>query len=183
MPKISKIVFMTGCILAASLLMPAAQASASDMDNAFLEADRNKDGALDEKEFRAHQIIGFDLLDTDDSGTLTTRECENGCITDRYKRDGEAYTEYMFNTINRDGNSLVGEDEYLSYMDEKFRLHDVSQNGLLEESEFYSFYYGKDQRSFIAKKVLTPLFKHLSQAMIRYARPELSRLEKAVLSS
>lgn len=92
------------------------------------------------------------MLDTDDDGALTLRECENGCVTDKYKRDGASYTEYMFGTINRDGNSLLQEDEYLAYMDEKFRLYDRNQSGFLEESEFYSFYHGKDQRKFIAKK-------------------------------
>jgi Ca2+-binding EF-hand superfamily protein len=156
MLSIRKTLLMTGCILATSLTAQTAQVFANGVETAFIESDRNKDGALDEKEFRAHQIIGFDLLDTDEDGNLSISECENGCITDRYKRDGEAYTDYMFSTINSDGNSLVEENEYLSYMDEKFRLHDRNQNGFLEESEFYSFYYGKDQRNFIAKKTIVP---------------------------
>lgn len=153
MPEFTKTVFMIGCFFVASLSAPMARASDSNSNTFFLEADKNKDGVLDEKEFRTHHIIGFDILDIDEDGALTSRECENGCITDRYKRESEIYTEYLFTAINRDGNSIVEEKEYLSYMDEKFRLHDRNQSGFLEEDEFYSFYYGKDQRKFITKKL------------------------------
>ena len=87
MSEFTRAVFMMGCFFAAALLTPIAQASESHSDAAFLEADKNKDGSLDEKEFRAHHIIGFDMLDTDEDGALTSPECKNGCITDRYKRD------------------------------------------------------------------------------------------------
>lgn len=154
--QLGKGILIAGCVLTISLLAPEIHASARGEDAVFQEADKNKNSTLDEKEFRAHLISVFDSLDLNDDGVLTSSECEHGCVSEKYIRDPQAYADYLFSAINRDGNNVVDEAEYLSYMDGKFQLHDRNQNKSLEESEFYAFYHGKDQRNFIAKKTLAP---------------------------
>lgn len=156
MPQIGKIVLIASCAFAVCLFVQEAKASPQGQDMVFQEADKNKSGTLDDNEFRAHLISGFDSLDMDDDGVLTSRECEHGCVTKKYIREAQSYEEYLFSAINRDGNRVVDEAEYLSYMDGKFRLHDRNQNKLLEQGEFYAFYHGKDLRNFIAKKTPAP---------------------------
>ncbi len=142
----------------ASLLLVGAPAWVNDLDNtemeeAFGQADMIADGHIDAGEFDIYNLNIFGALDDDDK-ILIQDECYSGCFPTDIENDSpgkSTVTHYRFEAIDINHNGQVAEAEYISYARKQFRDYDRNEDKSLNKEEYFAFYQGMDERTFMVK--------------------------------
>ncbi|MBK9562468.1 MAG: hypothetical protein IPO54_04920 [Micavibrio sp.] len=146
-------------VLLYSLLfvLPGSMAHASleniEIETAFIVADIFPNGFIDSGEFDIYNLKTFESLDMDGSASLDREECMNDCFPNNINVDGSpGVIRYPFRVLDADKSESITAAEYLSHGRKQFKVYDDDKNSSLNKEEFYAFYQGLKDRTFIAEK-------------------------------
>ena len=141
-------------VLLTSSAWGAQQAGDLIMEAAFKKADVIVNGRIDAGEFDIYNLSIFTALDVDRDTVLMEDECINGCSSTDLSADknGSNFAApYRYEALDTDGDAKISEDEYVYYARKQFRDYDRNEDKLLDKEEFFAFYQGIDERTFMVK--------------------------------
>lgn len=98
-------------------------------DDAFVKADKNKDGNIDKKEFDAAVTEKFKQYDKNKDGVIGKEEFNA-------HKDTKAASEFEF--MDRDRNGKINIDQFKAAAYNRYRLFDENKNNLLSNPEYRS---------------------------------------------
>jgi Ca2+-binding EF-hand superfamily protein len=123
------------CALGALLLGAAsarAQQPAYDPHKAFMEADKNKDNAIEMSEFYERSVDVFFLGDKNKDGKLSKEEY-----------DAVVVIQEDYKQVDTDGDGMISESEFITARVPLFKQADANHDGKLSEQEVTSAYEAK----------------------------------------
>lgn len=143
------------CVFLAALSISAAHAALENTETeaAFTVADVFPNGLIDSGEFDIFNLKIFESLDMDGSVSLDVEECMNDCFPGNVNVDGSpSVVRYPFRVLDGDKNQSIAAAEYLSHSRKQFKFYDDDKNDSLNRDEFYAFYHGLKDRTYIVNK-------------------------------
>ncbi len=147
--KILAVFFMTLVILTLFVLTAFAEEKKEEVEIEFHKADVVNDGKIDRGEFDIYHHDVFKELDSNHDQVITPEECVSNCFTDKSKVQKMDNVKYEFNNIDIDGSGVIQIYEFILHGREKFRVHDVNGDNLIDKNEFCSFYQATMPCAFI----------------------------------
>ncbi|MCE7886698.1 MAG: hypothetical protein DYH13_04245 [Alphaproteobacteria bacterium PRO2] len=146
------LLFITSMILLSFVSAHASEEN-TEIEVAFTVADIFPNGLIDSGEFDIYNLKTFESLDMDGSASLDREECANDCFPANVNIDGSpGVIRYPFRVLDANKSESVTAAEYLSHSRKQFRVYDDDKNDSLNKDEFYAFYQGLKDRTYIADK-------------------------------
>jgi Ca2+-binding EF-hand superfamily protein len=102
--------------------------------NVFARLDRNGDGAIDQSEWQKFQQFRFRRLDTDENGSLSASEMEQGGR--RPAGGGRAGQPARLARLDANGNGTITQQEFLAGQMAMLTRLDADENGSVSKAEF-----------------------------------------------
>ncbi len=138
-------------------VLPVSMASAAlentEIEIAFTVADIFPNGLIDSGEFDIYNLKTFESLDMNGSSSLDREECMNDCFPNNINVDGSSSViRYPFRVLDADKSESITAAEYLSHGRNQFKVYDDDKSNSLGREEFYAFYQGLKDRTYIAEK-------------------------------
>lgn len=130
-----------------------AEAGDAEIGIVFMAADIFPNGAIDGGEFDIFNLTSFEFMDADASASLDREECASDCFPTNVKVNGApGVIRYPFRALDADKSETITVTEYLSHSRRQFKLYDDDKSGSLSRGEFYAFYQGLKDRTYIANE-------------------------------
>lgn len=112
----------------------------------FAAMDEDKDGKVTLDEAKNYYRTIMKDLDADGDGFLGRDECDYGCVVfkpgsidaDKHARHGDIAREVRsrFDGMDKDKDSAISKDEYVTYFEEQFATKDTNKDRTLSKEEF-----------------------------------------------